>query len=126
MIARIGFHGARFWIRLFPMQIANIDSVDIAFWIFFPPVGAVFIYGCVYGAAHTVAGGRPVSRLSKKIAFYSAIVALGIGYIEAIVLIVFKLGDSTLWASGVLCVALVILFALWRSRKAKETEDSNP
>lgn len=106
------------------MQIANIDSVDIVFWIFFPPIGALVIYGCAYGAARTVTGGRPISPSAKRIALYGAIIGLGIGYLEAISLVVFKLPDMALWASGVVWVALVTWFAIWRGRKAKESEDA--
>jgi hypothetical protein len=108
------------------MQIANIDSVDIVVWIFFPPIAALVIYGGAYGAARTVTGGRPISRSAKRIAFYAAIVGLGIGYLEAITLAIFKLPGIALWASGAVWVALVVWFALWRSRMAKEAEDSNP
>jgi hypothetical protein len=108
------------------MQTANVDSVDIVFWIFFPPIGALIIYACAYGAARSVAGGHPVSRFSKRIAFYGAIVGLGIGYLEAISLVVFKLPDIAQWASGALWVALVLCFALWRARKVKESGDTSP
>jgi hypothetical protein len=105
------------------MQVANIDSVDIVFWVFFPPIGALVIYGCAYGAARTVAGGRPISPSAKRIAFYGAIIGLGIGYLEAISLVVFKLPDIALWASGVVWVALVVWLAFWRRRKEKQGEN---
>ena len=108
------------------MQIANIDSVDIVVWIFFPPIAALIIYGGAYGAARTITGGRPISPLAKRIAFYGAIIGLGIGYLEAITLGVFKLPDVALWATGVVWVVLVVWFALWRRRKEKESEATGP
>jgi hypothetical protein len=105
------------------MQIATIDSVDIVVWIFFPPIAALVIYGGAYGAARIVTGGRPISPSARKIAFYGAIIGLGIGYLEAITLGVFKLPDIALWASGVVWVALVVWFALWRRRREKQSED---
>jgi len=107
------------------MQIGTIDSVDVIFWFFFPPIGALVIYGCAYGAARTVTGGRPISASAKRIALYAAMIGLGIGYLEAITLVIFKLPDMALWAGGLLWVALVVGFAIWRGRKSKETVDTN-
>jgi len=105
------------------MQIASIDSVDIVFWIFFPPIGALVAYGVAYTMARSVTGGRPISPSAKRIACYGSIFILGTGYLMAIFLTVFRLPDVGLCASVIVWAALVVWFALWRHRKEKRSED---
>jgi Mn2+/Fe2+ NRAMP family transporter len=62
------------------MQIGNIDPVDLVFGLFFPPIGALIVFGGAYAVARAVAGGRPVSQLTKTILWFSSLLALGIGY----------------------------------------------
>jgi RsiW-degrading membrane proteinase PrsW (M82 family) len=62
------------------MQVATTDPVDIVFDLFFPPIGALIVFGGAYAVARAVAGGRPVSQLTKTILWFSSLLALGIGY----------------------------------------------
>lgn len=104
------------------MPLAFIDPVDIAFGILFPPIGALVVYGGAYSIARTVSGGRPLSPLAKEIYRYLAIFSLGMGYLIAIFGTLNLLGWG-LWASVIVCGALLAWFAWWWHRKKRKSEE---
>ncbi len=104
------------------MQIASIDFVDIVFWIFYPPVGAVVVYGVAYALARGFSGGRPLSPLARIIFRYMSLFTLGMGYLMAMFLAVFKLPNWGLWVSVMVWAALVVWFAVWRHGKEKRSD----
>lgn len=107
------------------MQVASIDSVDVVFWILYPPIGALVVYGAAYVLARGVSGGRPLSPLARIVFRYMSLFTLGLGYLMAIFLTVIKLPDWGLWALGMVWAALVFWFALRRCRKQKQDVDQD-
>jgi Mn2+/Fe2+ NRAMP family transporter len=103
------------------MQIGNIDPVDLVFGIFFPPIGALIVFGGSYAVARAVAGGRPISHPTKTILWFSSLLALGIGYDMSFTKL---LGFSpvTLWVSLPLWALLliVLLRRRYQSKKANQ------
>lgn len=49
------------------MPLANIDAADLIFGLLFPPIGTLVVYGGAYAAARAVAGGQPLSKVTKKV-----------------------------------------------------------
>ncbi|SRR6266487_2578032 len=106
------------------MQIANIDSVDIVFGIFFPPIGALVVYGVAYSVARGVSGGRSLSPVARVVFRHMSVFSLGMGYLISLFGI-FKLPELGLWASVIVWAAFLVWFALWRRRKQKQSEDKS-
>jgi hypothetical protein len=62
------------------MPLANIDAADLIFGLLFPPIGTLVVYGGAYAAARAVAGGQPLSKVTKKVLKWGAVFVLGVGY----------------------------------------------
>ena len=112
----------RFWIWFRQMQIAKIDSVDVIFGIFFPPIGTLIAYGGACAAARAVTGGQPLTKPTKRLLRYGSLFVLGTGYLIS-VFGIFKLPEPALWASVIVWGALVVGFALSRRQMGKTGDD---
>ena len=62
------------------MPLANIDAADLIFGLLFPPIGTLVVDGGAYAAARAVAGGQPLSKVTKKVLKWGAVFVLGVGY----------------------------------------------
>ena len=62
------------------MPLANINAADLIFGLLFPPIGTLVVYGGAYAAARAVAGGQPLSKVTKKVLKWGAVFVLGVGY----------------------------------------------
>jgi len=58
------------------MPLANIDAADFIFGLLFPPIETLVVYGGAYAAARAVAGGQPLSKVTKKVLKWGAVFVL--------------------------------------------------
>jgi hypothetical protein len=107
------------------LPLANIDPVDVFFGVVFPPIGALIVFGGAYTVARAVAGGRPVSQLTKTILWFSSLLALGIGYDMGFTKLL-GFSPETLWVTLPLWGVALIFLTRWRHKRMKETEGAGP
>lgn len=81
-----------------PMPLANIDAADLIFGLLFPPIGTLVVYGGAYAAARAVAGGQPLSKVTKKVLKWGAVFVLGVGYDTSLTKFL-EWSPQTLWTS---------------------------
>ena len=66
--------------------------------LFFPPIGTLVVYGGAYAAARAVAGGQPLSKVTKKVLKWGAVFVLGVGYDMSLTKFL-EWSPQTLWTS---------------------------
>jgi len=101
------------------MPLANIDAADLIFGLLFPPIGTLVVYGGAYAAARAVAGGQPLSKVTKKVLKWGAVFVLGVGYDMSLTKFL-EWSPQTLWTSlPVWSFLFVSLACLLAERKDK-------
>ena len=100
------------------MQVGSIDSVDVIFTIFFPPIAAAMAYGAGYAAARAVNRGTSFSAPTKTALRYGPLFILGMLYLIC-VFEMFKLPGLAMWVF-VIAWGIVVI---WLARRRKRGEN---
>ena len=100
------------------MPLANIDAADLIFGLLFPPIGTLVVYGGAYDAARAVAGGQPLSKVTKKVLKWGAVFVLGVGYDMSLTKFL-EWSPQTLWTSLPVWFFLFVSLDYWQNGKTR-------
>ena len=100
------------------MPLANIDAADLIFGLLFPPIGTLVVYGGAYAAARAVAGGQPLSKVTKKVLKWGAVFVLGVGYDMSLTKFL-EWSPQTLWTSLPVWSFLFVSLVYWQNGKTR-------